>query len=198
MCLFIILFLFTWAYFRCKLVVYLCENVWPFVLYSHDTTIQIYRCREIRNTDDSPLFRYETFINFLTLVFRHEERDTQFLLCWLYYLTQQTRCASRSPKISVGGDPQNSMVRLQLQLPAFEADKPTVSYSQPPAGLARPRVESQLTSFSKSPNSQPIASEHDIIHTPVTFPIWGFIMTFVIVISSAHERELYSMCVHLH
>ena len=36
---------------------------------------KIYRCREIRNTDDSPLFRYETIINFLTLVFRHEERE---------------------------------------------------------------------------------------------------------------------------
>ena len=45
------------------------------VLYSNDTTIQIYRCREIRNTDDYPLFRYETFINFLTLVLRHEERE---------------------------------------------------------------------------------------------------------------------------
>ena len=36
---------------------------------------------EIRNTDDSTLFTYETFINFLTLVFRHEERETQFFLC---------------------------------------------------------------------------------------------------------------------
>ena len=45
----------------------------------------------------SPLFRYKMFINFLTLVFRHEERETQFLLCWLYYLTQQLCCASRSP-----------------------------------------------------------------------------------------------------
>ena len=48
-----------------------------FLLYSHGTTIQIYRCREIRNTNDSPLFRYETFINFLGLVFRYEERETQ-------------------------------------------------------------------------------------------------------------------------
>ena len=55
------------------------------MLYCHNTIIQIYWCREIRNTDDSSLFRYETFINFLTLVFRHEERETPFLLCWLYY-----------------------------------------------------------------------------------------------------------------
>ena len=45
------------------------------MLCGHNT-IQIYRYREIRNTGDSPLFRYETFINFLTLVFRHEERET--------------------------------------------------------------------------------------------------------------------------
>ena len=31
-----------------------------------------------------------------------------------------------------------------------------------------------------------------------TFPIRGFIMTFVIGISSARECELYSMYVHLH
>ena len=43
-----------------------------------------------------------------------------------------------------------------------------------PAGLARPRVGSQLTAFLISPNFQPIASGYDVIHTPVTFPIWGF------------------------
>ena len=82
-----------------------------------------------------------------------------------------------APTISVGRDLLYSMVRLQLQLSASMADKPTVSYivhSQPPAGQARLRVESQLTSFSKSPNSQSIASGHDVIHTPVPFLIWGF------------------------
>ena len=33
----------------------------------------------------------------------------------------------------------------------------------------------QLTCFSKYPNSQPIASSHDIIHTPVSFPILGLL-----------------------
>ena len=28
---------------------------------------------------------------------RHEERETQFLLCWPFHLTQQTRSASRRP-----------------------------------------------------------------------------------------------------
>ena len=50
-----------------------------------------------------------------------------------------------------------------------------------------PTAETQLRSFPKSPNSQPIASGHDVIHTPV-ISYQGFIMTIVIVISSAHER----------
>ena len=29
--------------------------------------------------------------------------------------------------------------------------------------------------FSKYPNSQPIVSRHDVIHTPVSFPIWGLL-----------------------
>ena len=33
----------------------------------------------------------------------------------------------------------------------------------------------QLTCFSKYPNSQPVASRHDVIHTPVSFPIWGLL-----------------------
>ena len=36
-------------------------------------------------------------------------------------------------------------------------------------------AETQLTCFSKYPNSQPIASGPDVIHTPVTFPIWGLL-----------------------
>ena len=34
-----------------------------------------------------------------------------------------------------------------------------------------------------------ISSGHDIIHTPALFPVWGFIMTMVIVISFAVEHK---------
>ena len=97
---------------------------------------KIYRCREIWNADDSPLFRYETFIYFLTLVFRHEERERHTIFTMLTIPT--------SPAV-------NS-----------------------PAWLARPWVKYQLTAFSKWPNAQSITSGHDVIHTPVSFPIWGF------------------------
>ena len=66
--------------------------------------IQLYKytdAAEIRYTNVSLLFRYETFINFLTLVFRHEERETQSLKRWLYYLTQQTRCVA--PQLDCSG-----------------------------------------------------------------------------------------------
>ena len=38
-----------------------------------------------------------------------------------------------------------------------------------------PKVNFQLTCFSKFPNSQPISSGHDIIHTPAPFPIWDLL-----------------------
>ena len=101
--------------------------------------IQLYKytdADEIRNIDDSLLFRYETFINFLTFSFSTRgERHTIFTM---------------------------------LTVPT----SPTVN---PPVGLARSRVGSQLTASSKSPNSQPIASGHDVIHTPVPFT-QGFLL----------------------
>ena len=51
--------------------------------------------------------------------------------------------------------------------------------------------------FSKSSNSPPISFGHDVIHTPASFPVWGFIMTMVIVISFANEHKLYPMSMHL-
>ena len=67
-------------------------------------------------------------------------------------------------KISVGRDPKN----------------PTTSST----------AQIQLsTVFSKSSNSQPISSGHDVIHTPASFPVWRFITTMVIVISFECERK---------
>ena len=53
-------------------------------------------------------------------------------------------------------------------------------------------LRTQLNLFQKLPNSQPISSGHDVIHTPASFPVWGFIMTMVIVISFARERKLHA------
>ena len=55
--------------------------------------------------------------------------------------------------------------------------------------LSASSVQSQLTSFKNPQILRTISSRHDIIHTPARFPIWGFIMTMVIVISFARERK---------
>ena len=78
------------------------SNNFEKVLYNYNTTIQIYRCREIQNTDDSPLFRNKMVIYFLTLVFRHKERETQFLLCWLFL-----HCPQSSPQLDWPGPESN-------------------------------------------------------------------------------------------
>ena len=52
----------------------------------------------------------------------------------------------------------------------YQLDWPTAETQ-----LDWPTVKTQLTCFSKYPNSQPIASGHDVIHIPVSFPIWGLL-----------------------
>ena len=107
------------------------------------------------------LFRYETFITFLTfwLSTREErERQTQFLLCWLFVQRQ-----------------------LSTHWPYKRARIP-----QQTTGLASPRFESQLASsslksqltafFQNTPESKPIASEHDVIHIPSPISYPGFLL----------------------
>ena len=146
---------------------------------------------ESRNTDDFLFFRYETFINFFwLLVFRHEERKTQFLLCWLFLL----RSSVNSPaELSAQSQNLNSL-----------AQQTRASSRRPQTGMASPRFEyqlaslrdrSQLTAFFKNQqNSHPLASGHDVILTPVSFSISGFYYD----ICDCHilrEREhLHSVC----
>ena len=171
------------------------------VLYSHNTTIQIYRCREIQNTDNSPLFRYETFINFLTLVFRHKERDTIFTM------------------LTVLSDPTNAL-RIPYPPKSLLIEICRTPWSDFNFNCLPLRQTNQLSPASSTVNSQldwpgpdlnlnsRLFWNHQILSPSLLgmmsftfqshFLSGVFIMTFVIVISSARKRELYSMCVHLH
>ena len=58
--------------------------------------------------------------------------------------------------------------------------KPTTSSTL--NGMAETQLSARIVqcqllteSFSKSPNSQPISSGHDVIHTPALFPVWGLL-----------------------
>ena len=107
----------------------------------------------------------------LVSVLRHDERDTI-----LSMLTPYPRTAHLVVfKISVGGDPKNSTLRLSGRIPNY---LPTWS-----------NLNSQLTLFQNLRILRTISSWYDVIYTPATFPVWGFIMTMVIVISFAHERK---------
>ena len=102
-------------------------------------------------------FRYGNFIT--VLIFRFStrgERDTQFLLCWLFVQRQ-----------------------LSTHWPYKRARIP-----QQTTGLASPRFESllvsssvkfQLTAFFKIPkNPSPSLPSMTSYTSPVLFPIWGF------------------------
>ena len=169
---------------------------------SHNFTYTYAKTQADSNTGTTPLFRYERLTSWLLIsVFRHEERDTILKSLSSTFYTNKTPKSLVGPhkraahpvvfKISVGRDLQNSKVRFQLlntmvltQLQLSTWPKSTFQLNWSPFGnqlawspvnyqFDWPTVETQLTSFSKSPNSQPIASGHDVIHTPASFPIWG-------------------------
>ena len=97
-------------------------------------------------------FRYETFYYLFEFqVFRHEERErhTQFLSI-LPFPSESTTC---------GTPPQTT----GLASVSFENRLPS----------SKPKFE-QTVFFFKFQNSQPIASEHDVIHLPGLFFIRGF------------------------
>ena len=74
-------------------------------------------------------FRYETFIDFLSLVFRYEERETQLLLCWPFHLTQQTPGVSRRPQTGLASSnfkSQRASVSFGSQLTAFFSKSPRI------------------------------------------------------------------------
>ena len=61
-------------------------------------TIQLYKYTDAGKYETLTTLCCSGTKRLLTSWLRHEERETQCLLCWLYYLAQQTRCASRSPQ----------------------------------------------------------------------------------------------------
>ena len=72
---------------------------------------------------------------------------------------------------------------------------PTTSFNGPNISLNGRIPNSQLNgpistdTFQTPQILRTISSGHDVIHTPASFPVWGFIMTMVIVISFACERK---------
>ena len=142
------IYIYIYIYMCVYICIYIYIYIYIYVTYTYAS--------EIRNTDDTLLFRYETFIHFITF------------------------------SLSIRGE--RHTIFTMLTVPT----SPTVNSS---GGLARPRFKSQQMPFSKVTKNPHSSLPGMTSFTPKSHFLYGvFIMTFVIVISSAHERELYSMC----
>ena len=84
-------------------------------------------------------------------------------------------------KISVDRDPKNSTTSSTAQIQLYASMAETQ--------LSASVVQSQLTLFQNPQILRTISSGHDVIHNPAPFPVRGFIMTMVIVISFAREHK---------
>ena len=109
-----------------------------------------------------------------------------------YYANHPQRAAHLVMfKISVCRDPKkpttSSMTQIQLS-PQWQKCNSLPTWSN---------LKSQLTLFQNPQILRIISSGHDVIHTPAPFPVWGFIMTMVIVISFARKRKLHQLTIHL-
>ena len=128
------------------------------------------------------LFRYERFINFLLrfMATRGERHNS-------YNVDPSPQRAVHLVmfKISVGRDPK-------IPTTSFNGQNPTAEYTT----LAL-MVQSQLTFFQNPQILGTISSGNDVIDTPASFPVWGFIMTMAIVISFVREGILHHMTMQL-
>ena len=82
-------------------------------------------------------------------------------------------------KISVVRDPKNTTT-------SFNGQNPTPNGRIPNSRL---NVPISTDSFQNPQILWTISSGHVVILTPAPFPVWGFIMTMLIVISFAHEHN---------
>ena len=150
------------------------------VLYTHNHNDINNNCIYTKTQVNSLLFRYEPFINFW-LRFFDTSRDT-ILKSFVSYNANNTPnvwniswCfgsqfifAGQNPKdLTATAMVENSIVCLHGPMSTFN--------SMVRLQLLNIMVGTQLNLFQNLPNSQPISSGHDVIHTPATFPIWGLL-----------------------
>ena len=143
----------------------------------------------MQNTGRLCCFRYERFINFWLSSFEMR-RETQLLKVYanhtMHTLPQRVAYLVML-NISLGRDLQNSTTCLNGQKHnyIFQRSKSNYIFQQSNTQLSLPTVEIQLElstvetqfSFQNPWILWTISSGHDVIHTPVSFPVWGFIVT---------------------
>ena len=128
------------------------------------TFTNVHKRRNPKNTRN--WFIYEIFYYlFEVKVFRHEEREIQFL--------QQTHGTFRRPQpVSAWWPPKIIFLLLALNLNP-QLTQPTRGARSAQSSLASPRSESQLLFFFKFPKSSALPRITSFT-SPAKFPLWGF------------------------
>ena len=116
---------------------------------------------------------FSSVINFFwLLVFQHEERETHnfyYADCFIW----PNKRAAHPVALS-----WTALAQVQISTDLAQSRISTDSTNKRPAAhnwTGLPQVRISTKCFFKNPqNPQPIASGHDVIHTPVLFPTWGF------------------------
>ena len=169
------------------------------VMRSITNVIHIYlQSNTNANTGGLCRFRYGLFTNFW-LWFFDKKKETQFLkasadhtiLQTILYWPHKRAAHPVMFKISIDGNPK-------IPTASFNGQNSTQLYaSMAETQLSAFMIQSQLTLFQNPPILRTLSSGHNIIHTPASFPVWGFIMTMMIVIFFAHKRKLHQLTIYL-
>ena len=123
-------------------------------------------------------FRYETFYNLFEFkVFRHEERDTQYLTILTFPSEpQHVRHPCRKLLVWPRRAPKIDFLRPSTNL---NSNSPNQREAPVAHKVAWPRPGLNLNYcffFSQIPQILSPASRHDVIHVPGQFPIWVFLL----------------------
>ena len=135
------------------------------LLYSHNDNTSRNRRMQIQV---GSVVQVRTVYKFLTSVLRHEERDKSLSQSYYANNTPNVQHIPRSPRsqfIPAGRGIKNSTVCLNGRNPNY-----TTPWSE--LKFLTPWSELNWIFFKNPPNTQPISSGHDIIHTPAPFPVW--------------------------
>ena len=118
----------------------------------------------------------------MSLVFRHEERESQFLLCWPFlHRPQPTPSWTRPAYSQISTNWPNERTAhpvapswTGLAQSQISTNWPNKRASHRPSWTARPRIKISTEVFFEITKFPVHLFRAIVIHTPVQFPIWGF------------------------
>ena len=174
------------------------------MLYTTPIYIQTTQYKYTSENRRTLLFGYERFINNFRLWFFDTRRDTILKSFVSYYANNTPTLGTSRGPISMSQHHGRTLTsqqhcRTPISHHHGRTPNPTVCFNgrQPNYLPTWPKVNFQLTLFQNLQILRAIASEHDVIHTPAQFPIWGLLWQLWLSYPLRVSVKLYPMSVHL-